>query len=134
MTHCFSPPTKLTMMKTLLQAGGQEVGVHYFLSPQSSFTISHQKASVFHIHSKCKLKRLNSWWMSANIWAPFSTHPTHRTEGLPHIHQTEYWGSCGPHTSSFLEQRFHFGRGKPRKLEDTDPLSLKFYQGKKKSI
>lgn len=53
---------------------GQEVGVSSSLSSQLSFTISHQKASIFLIYSKCKLKRLNSWRTPANIWVLFSTH------------------------------------------------------------
>ena len=73
MTHCFSPPTKLSLMRTLLQVGGQEVRVPSVLSPQSSVTIYHQKASEFLIHPKCKLNRLNFWCVSANSRAVFST-------------------------------------------------------------
>lgn len=68
---------------------GQEVGVSSSLSSQLSFTISHQKASVFLLHSKCKLKRLNSWGTPADIWVPSSPHSLLRAEALLHVQQTE---------------------------------------------
>ena len=107
MIHCFSPPTKLSLMKVPLQVGvAKRMGFPFPSAPNQvlPYFTRRYKPSVFLIHFNCKLKWLIPGEGQLIVEGLlFHSVPIHSTEALPSA-SWEYWSPYGTKPSSFLEQ------------------------------